>query len=634
MTDRALIDEVRARTDLVELVGHYVPLRRQGSNYVARCPFHDEKTPSFSVSPDRGLYFCFGCKASGDAFRFYEQLEGVTFPEALRALAEKAGVEIPETRDPAQIAEDRRQRDLSERLYQACEVAAAYFEQCLRDDAHSELARGALEERGVSDELAKAFRLGYAPARWDGLTEHLRAQRLSPADAEMAGLLLPGRSGGHYDRFRHRLMFPVLDRGGRVVAFSGRVLPSSEDLPEGIVPADAGKYVNSPETPIYRKGELLYGLANARMSMRQQAEAIVVEGNFDVVQMHQHGFTNTVAPLGTSFTEPQAKLLRRFAETVVLVFDGDEAGRKAARASHPVCAKAGLIARVGVLPAKQDPDSFLRNPAEGYGAAGMKAVLDSGPSIVEWLIKDAGASAGDNIPERVAAVRSLAPVIAEVRDSIEREVYIKLASKALYLDEPQVRMALKEHLAQSARVARESPFNDDARRRPALSHVQNEGDDGPPESRQKVMANALEALLVRPDLLDTEDAQALVEVIGEGFVALIETARAQWRASQQLDGAALVQLCPTEKARAWVAARLMPPGEEDPAQQEKWSTQLSDAIAKLRRMRAIEYTRTLKQQGARAGTQGDPARELESLQKKLEIERTLARAKSARGGPS
>jgi DNA primase len=408
----------------------------------------------------------------------------------------------------------------------------------------------------------------------------------------------------------------------------------SEDLPEGIVPADAGKYVNSPETPIYRKGELLYGLANARMSMRQTAEAVVVEGNFDVVQMHQHGFTNTVAPLGTSFTEPQAKLLRRFAETVVLVFDGDEAGRKAARAAHPVCARAGLIARVGVLPPKQDPDSFLRSAQEGHGAAAMRVMLDTGPSIVEWLIKDAGATAGDNIPERVAAVRALAPVIADVRDSIEREVYVKLVAKALYLDEPQVRMALKEHMAQSARVARETPFNDDARKRPALSHVANEAEGAPTESRQKVLANALEAILVRQDLLDTEDTQFVIEEIGPEFAAVIEAARAQWRASQRLDGAALVQLCPTDKARAWVAARLIPTGDEDPAQQDKFASQLADAANKLRRMRAIEYTRSLKLQGARAGTQGDPARELERLQQKLEIERTLVRAKTARSGQS
>ncbi|MEZ4391034.1 MAG: DNA primase [Polyangiales bacterium] len=633
MTDRAIIDEVRSRIDLVELVGAYVPLRRQGSSYVARCPFHDEKTPSFSVSPDRGLYFCFGCKASGDALRFYEHMEGVPFPEALRALAERAGVEVPETRDATQIAEDRRQRDVSERLHAVCESAAAYFEACLQSDPLSELARGALEERGVSPELVTQFRLGYAPARWDGLTEHLRAHRFSPADAEMAGLLLSGRGGGHYDRFRHRLMFPVFDRGGRVVAFSGRILPQSEEIPEGIVPADAGKYVNSPETPLYRKGELLYGLANARMSMRQSAEALVVEGNFDVVQMHQHGFSNTVAPLGTSFTEAQAKLLRRFAETVVLVFDGDEAGRKAARASHPVCAKAGLIARVGVLPPRLDPDSFLRSAQEGFGAEGMRARIETGPSIVEWLIHDARDSAGDNVPERVSALRRLAPVIAEVRDSIEREVYVKLAAKALYLDEPQVRMALREHQSQSARVARESPFNDDARKRPGLSHIASET-DAPVESRQKVLANALEAVLVRPELLESEDAHALQGELGPDFAGLIEAARAQWREGQRLDGAALAELCPTEKSRVWVASRLVAGGEEDPAQQERWALQLRDSVSKLMRIQKLADSRALKLQGARAGTQGDPSQELARLQQKLEIERTLVRAKTGRSGQS
>lgn len=304
--DRGLIQTVRDRVDLVELVGQYVPLRRVGSRFVARCPFHQERTASFSVSAEQGVYHCFGCKASGDAFRFYAEMEGLTFPEALRALAERAGVEVPETRDPERIAEDRRQRNVSERLYAACEAAAVYFERCLADEAvpFSALARLSLVDRGISEETARAFRLGYAPARWDGLAEHLRAQRMSPADAELAGLLMPGRGGGSYDRFRHRLMFPVLDKSGRVVAFSGRILPSSEEIAEGIVPEDAGKYINSPETPLYRKGELLFGLANARMSIRQKQEALLVEGNFDVVQMH-HGFTKTVAPLGTSFTEPR-----------------------------------------------------------------------------------------------------------------------------------------------------------------------------------------------------------------------------------------------------------------------------------------------------------------------------------------
>ncbi len=564
-TDRGIIQEVRSRTDLAELVGQYVPLRKAGGRYVARCPFHEEKSPSFSVSPDVGLYFCFGCKASGDALRFYEQMEGVTFPEALRALAERAGVEVPETRDPERIAEERRQRDVGERLLAVCEAATLYYLDCLREAPFSELARGALEERGVTDETAERFRLGYAPAQWDGLAQHLKAKRFSPADGELAGLLLPGR-GGYYDRFRHRLMFPVLDRGGKVVAFSGRLLPVSEEIPEGIVPTETGKYVNSPETPIYHKGELLYGLSNARTAMRHKAEAVLVEGNFDVVQMHQHGFAETVAPLGTSFTDAQAKLLRRFAETVVLVFDGDEAGRKAARAAHAVCAKAGLMARVGVLPPKMDPDSYLRSLNPEHGQPGMATLLATGPSIVEWLIKDAGATCGDNIPERVAAVRSLAPVIAAVRDAIERDVYVRITAKALYLEERAILSALREHQQDAARAARESPFgHDDARKRPLLTRPQDEEIDPTTLARRQraAMASGLEALLMRPDLLASQDAADLEALYGPTMLPVLRAARAQWAEAGRVDGALLMEVCP-EKARAWLGARLIPAGEDEP----------------------------------------------------------------------
>lgn len=630
--DRSLVQEVRRRIDLAELVGQYVPLRKAGGRFVARCPFHEEKTPSFSVSPEVGLYFCFGCKASGDALRFYEQMEGVTFLEALRALAERVGVELPETRDPERVAEERRQRDLSERLMALCAAAADFYRDALETAPFSELARGALEERGITAETAARFRLGYAPAQWDALTQHLRAKRFSPADGELAGLLLPGR-GGYYDRFRHRLMFPVLDRAGRVVAFSGRILPVSEAIPEGIVPTETGKYVNSPETPIYRKGELLYGLANARTAMRHNAEAILVEGNFDVVQMHQHGFVETVAPLGTSFTEAQAKLLRRFAETVVLVFDGDEAGRKAARAAHTVCAKAGLVARVGVLPPHMDPDSYLRSLSPEHGPAGMSALISSGPSIVEWLIQDAGASCGDNIPERVAAVRTLAPVIAAVRDPIERDVYVRLASKKLYLEERAILSALREHLQDVARAARESPFgHDDARKRPLLARPQ--ADEGPDTTtlarRQRAaMASGLEALLMRPELLGTPEAAALEALFSPTMLPVLRAARAQWTETGHIDGAALMELCP-ERARAWLGARLMPAEEDDPALIERCPTTLADAVAELQRCEALARTRALKQVSARAGTQGDPSTELGALNEQLRVKRELARSRTVK----
>jgi len=632
-TDRGIIQEVRSRTDLAELVGQYVPLRKAGGRYVARCPFHEEKSPSFSVSPDVGLYFCFGCKASGDALRFYEQMEGVTFPEALRALAERAGVEVPETRDPERIAEERRQRDVGERLLAVCEAATLFYLDCLRDAPFSELARGALEERGVTDETAERFRLGYAPAQWDGLAQHLKAKRFSPADGELAGLLLPGR-GGYYDRFRHRLMFPVLDRGGKVVAFSGRLLPVSEEIPEGIVPTETGKYVNSPETPIYHKGELLYGLSNARTAMRHKAEAVLVEGNFDVVQMHQHGFAETVAPLGTSFTDSQAKLLRRFAETVVLVFDGDEAGRKAARAAHAVCAKAGLMARVGVLPPKMDPDSYLRSLNPEQGQPGMATLLATGPSIVEWLIKDAGATCGDNIPERVAAVRSLAPVIAAVRDAIERDVYVRITAKALYLEERAILSALREHQQDAARAARESPFgHDDARKRPLLTRPQDEEIDPTTLARRQraAMASGLEALLMQPDLLASQDAADLEALYGPTMLPVLRAARAQWAEGGRVDGALLMEVCP-EKARAWLGARLIPAGEDDPGLADRCPVTLADAVAELRRCEALGRSKALKQSSARAGTQGDPGAELGALNEQLRVKRELARPRTVKGG--
>lgn len=631
MIDRSVVEQVRHRVDLVELVGQYVPLRRAGMNWIARCPFHEERTPSFNVSPERGFYFCFGCKASGDALRFYEQIEGVNFVEALRALAERAGVELPETRDPERIAEDRRQRDLGERLAHACEAAAAFFERSLLDAPYSELARDALAERGISDELVAKFRLGYAPARWDGLAEHLKSQKVSPADAELAGLLMPGRNGGWYDRFRHRLMFPVVDRANRVVAFSGRVVAVTEDMPEGLVPEDAGKYINSPETPIYKKSDLLYGLGVARTAMRQKAEAILVEGNFDVVQMHQHGFGETVAPLGTSFTEAQAKLLRRFAESVVIVFDGDEAGRKAARAAHGVCAKAGLVARVGVLPAKSDPDGYLRSADEGRGLAGMTAVLKDAPSIVEWLIKDAAVNTGDNAPERVAAARALAPVIADVRDTIERDVYVRLTAKALYLDEPLIVRAIREHQAQAAKAARSSPFAaGEVKQRAGLTAPDETNEDAPKLTRVAT-ANGIEALLLCPELLALPEAEEFSALVDEGLRPLLRGALAQWEADQRLDAPVLLELAPNDRVREWMGQRLVPNSDEDGALKERCTTSLRDAVEKLRTVRINEKARSLKHESARDGMQGDPKSEEQKLNEKLNMQRDLVRKRRGQG---
>lgn len=619
MFDRDTIREIRQRTDLVQLIDEFVPLRRKGARHFGRCPFHQEKTASFSVSNDVNLAFCFGCKWGGDALKFFMDSQGVSFPEAVRALARRAGVEIPEDRTPEEIAEDRRQHDLTGRLLRVCEVAASFFERQLHEAEWSELARAALDERGIAPETVERFRLGYAPASWDALAAHLRDHQLSPHDATLAGLLVDGRR----DRFRHRLMFPILDAGGRVVAFSGRILPTSagmEGLDEGLVPEDAGKYVNSPETPLYRKGELLYGLTAARQSIRQRERALLVEGNFDVVQMHQRGFTETVAPLGTSFTDAQAKLLRRHTDRVTFLFDGDGAGRRAARAAHAVAERGGYVARVGVLPPDADPDSYLR----AHGATALTATLGRAVGIVEWLLTDTLGHIGDTVPERVAGLREIVPLLATVLDPIERAEYVRLAARALYLDEPRVREALRQYEREAAREAREAPLPgaQTIDRRPGLTALGAEGDTSD-QAERRAMATGAEALLYAPALLATDEAAQFVALLPVGPLAeVLRLAREGWVEDGRLDGAQLLEACPEARLRTWVAARLQP--LDDEATVALCPGALSDARARLARCHEARESHRARQESAREGARGNAlgeVRVLEDARRKRERER-------------
>lgn len=620
-------EQVRSRVDIAELVAHYIPLRRAGTSLIARCPFHDEKTASFHVSRDKGLFHCFGCKASGDVFDFYQRIEGVTFPEAIRALAEKAGVEVTEeARDPQKIAEERRTKELTERLFNACEVACQFFEQSLLDAERSELAREAIEARGVSMETAKSFRLGYAPGEWGSLADYLRTRGVSPADAEIAGLLLARNSGGMFDRFRHRLMFPVFDRQGRVVAFSGRVLPVTEDMAEGIVPENAGKYINSPETPIYKKSELLYGLQVARHAMVKSADAILVEGNFDVVTMHQHGFTNTVCPLGTAFTDQQARLLRRFAETVTILFDADEAGRKAIRASHSACVKAGLTARVAAIPRARakDPDELLRTAG---GDEFLRNAVGSAKSLIEWMIFDCGSAAGDSVAERAAALKEIVTLVAAVKDPSERSMLIENTAMALvFFDRSSVEEAVKlaslrasvdERLdarvgsiadgtnasSRSALAKRDEPF----RKAP-----QNHDESGAAVAASnadlvsRATADAIDAFLRNPTLLATDLVDEVVPLVNPAFARpLLEMAREQWNVTGALDGAALLTLAPNDRARAWLGERLIDSIEPDPTREASAKQVVSDCARRLRDLIGRDKARKLRIESARAEAAGD-----------------------------
>jgi DNA primase len=433
---------VRDRTDLVALVSEGVPsLKRRGRSWVGLCPFHKEKSGSFHVNPDRGFFHCFGCKESGSAIDFVMKHDGATFPEAVRSLAERAGIVIEE--EHAERSDVDRQKKQRDGLYAVSQLAATYFEQQLHEHPHRSYALGELARRGLIpgwaqaemgspgkpvtaerqsaiDDTLQAFRIGYAPSGWEGLTGFLRQQSVSPMTAEAVGLLVPRSSGtGHYDRFRHRLMFSVLDVQGRVIAFSGRALaPLPEDVAREKDDKPA-KYINSPESPIYTKGQALFGLYQARHAIRQAETATLVEGNFDVVSLHAQGVANVVAPLGTAFTVDQAKLLKRFASEVVLLFDADAAGKKAVKLARETCTEAKLTAKVAQLPKGHDPDDFVRSK----GAGALQQVVMSALGMLEFLLEDEFESfTSANIYEKKEGLDRIKRLLASEEDPLVRSM--------------------------------------------------------------------------------------------------------------------------------------------------------------------------------------------------------------------
>jgi len=324
------ISAIRERVEIVSIISETVKLTRKGRSYTGLCPFHREKTPSFSVNPEKGFFYCFGCKEKGTAFDFLMKVEGLSFPEAARRLADHAGIEIEETATDAERREADAARRAIDDLYAVNQLAAHWFERQLREHTAANLAWDELRRRGLAPaeggeleprvrDALQAFRVGYAPSSWDGLTQFFAQQGVSPVVATKVGLIAPRKNAaGHYDWFRHRLMFAILDVRGRVVGFSGRILPDPET---GTVDKQNPKYINSPESPVYQKGQTLFGLYQARQAIRQEEEAILVEGNFDVVSLHARGVCNVVAPLGTAFTPAQAKLLHDSGLNVVVATD-------------------------------------------------------------------------------------------------------------------------------------------------------------------------------------------------------------------------------------------------------------------------------------------------------------------------
>ncbi|MGH9805013.1 MAG: DNA primase, partial [Candidatus Acidiferrales bacterium] len=422
----SIADKVKQQADIVRLVGDYVRLKKSGQNFVGLCPFHPEKTPSFAVHPVKQIYHCFGCGAGGDVFKFVMEMEKVAFPEALRLVAEKVGVRLPERapRTPEEATATR----LRTALVNLHEQAAAFFAEQLQSSKEGRLARAYLNDRGLDDDTIKTFGIGYAPGAGDALLRRLQEQGAKPEVLAASGLINRDERGGLYDRFRRRVMFPIATEGGRIVAFGGRAL--------GDVEGSGPKYMNSPESPIYSKSRVLYNLHRAKEAVRKQNYAVLVEGYLDCIGAHTAGVANVVASCGTSLTPEQVRLLGRSTHNVVVNFDPDAAGVAATERSLNLLLEQGFQVRVLALPPGTDPDSFVQQ----QGAAAYREKLKESKPYLDYLAERARGDFDLRSQEgKIAALNFLLPYLARVPNKIRRAEWASELAQRLAIDEALVR---------------------------------------------------------------------------------------------------------------------------------------------------------------------------------------------------
>jgi DNA primase len=542
----ATIQAIRDRIDLADLVGRYVSLKRAGRNWKGLCPFHEEKTPSFNVHPERQIFHCFGCGAGGDAFRFLVLREGLAFPEAVRSLAAEVGIEVPEEERGSEAG-------LLEQLRNLNALVQRYYSERLVS-AEGEDARAYLRGRGLDAAASEAAEIGFAPDRWDGVARVLAQAGLSSSLGEQAGLLVPRPSGGAYDRLRGRVTFPIRDARGRILGFAGRALRPDQEP----------KYLNTPETPLFSKRRTLYGLPRALEPIRRSGRAIVVEGYFDRLALDRAGLAEGVATCGTALTPDHARELRKRTSEVVLFFDGDEAGERAMLRALEVLLGEDLRVRAAVLPSGDDPDSLLARE----GADALRARVDAALPALEIAIARAVARGRATAWQKADAVAAVAPLLAAVSNPVERGELVRRLALAADVDPRAVGAAVAAAGRGGERAARDAV--------PAPVRV-----TGPEHRYARAIASAL---LAHPGLaggLDAVELDALVadsplrEVLGT--LVTVGTDRAA------IDVAALAESLPDAPRQQLIA---LAADEHPPLDREGARGAIADALARLRRRRS------------------------------------------------
>jgi len=423
ISEKTMIAE---RVSILDLVSPHVQLKKAGKYYKGLCPFHPDKNPSFIVNPDRNTFHCFGCGEGGDIYSFFMKFHNLSFPQALEELAKKAGIQLRERR--------RRKDPKKEEAYKTGlalnESVCSYYHRTLLEASEAGVAREYLEKRGIGGDTLRAFSLGYATAGWDRLLKALQKKQGAVEVASALGLLIPRKDGnGSYDRFRNRLMFPIFNTMGQVLAFGGRSLGDQEP-----------KYMNSPESFLYHKGSVLYGLHAAQQAIRERDAVIVVEGYFDLLALHQNGIQNAVAVLGTALTTGQIDILKRHTQNLVLVFDGDLAGKKASFRNLPDLLERDIPARVVYLPEEEDPDSFLNK----HGKEALESLLEEAPALLELFLQEKtnDIGKGDPVEKKVAALRQVLPMIRRMPDRLAQGLRIRWLAEEVGIPELSVREEL------------------------------------------------------------------------------------------------------------------------------------------------------------------------------------------------
>jgi DNA primase len=439
-------EKIRAASDIVDVIGAYLPLKKNGANFTALCPFHKEKTPSFNVNPHKQIFHCFGCHKGGDVFTFVQDYENIGFMDAVRRLAERAKIPLEFENTPGA----QESRHLKDQLLEIHEKITQRWQNCLLNEAAGKTAREYLEKRGVSADAIKLFRLGAAPELWDDTVNWAKSKNYELPLVEKAGLIIrKEETGNYYDRFRGRLMFPICDEQGRVIGFSGRILSGDEKT---------AKYVNSPETPIFTKSKIFFGLDKSKRALLDAQSAIVCEGQLDLIACFMAGVQNIVAPQGTAFTDQHARILKRYVDEVVLCFDSDEAGQNAAVRALDHLLASGLAVRVAVVPAPNDPDSFIKN----FGGEKFRELVQNAAGFFDYFLNRLCATNEINSDKgRLEILRAMAEAVHKTGNSVLIDTYAQKTALRLGVSAASVRAEFSKFKFQDSKPAVREPEPDE-----------------------------------------------------------------------------------------------------------------------------------------------------------------------------